>query len=277
MRFKSWTTGKLVIGLVLLGTTLTPASDLAFSQINLGEPVPDLRLTRVGGGVESYLGLEDGLVSVFAFVKSDHQRSENLILQWSRLQTDFADQPVHWTLIISDRHDTGEFAHWDSLAPGATVLMDSGDQLYSQLGVVLTPTVGIADKNGLLQAYIPFRQINYPTTIKTHLKHVLGQISQEQMHQLLNPSGRAVDSLQAGAKRKLKLGRMLLNRGRVNSALAQVEDALSSFPDLPEGYLLLAEVLRATDRNEEAARAEAMAVQLSDSSTDTISASTGDK
>lgn len=252
----------MVLGLVLLGAALTPASDLAFSHVGLGESAPQLRLSKIGGDVENYLNLEENQINVFAFVKSNHPRSENLINNWDELQEAWADHPVHWTLIISDRHESGLPALWDSLAPGCTVLMDTGDKLYSQLGVVLTPTVGIVDTEGLLQAYLPFRKINYPTTIDAHLKNVSGMITREEMDKLLNPSGHSSDSVQAGAKRKLKLAKMLLDRGRLESALLQVENALSEYPELREGYVLLAEIHRAANRMDDAHRAEAMAAQF---------------
>ena len=254
--------GKLIMGLVLLGSTLTPASDLAFTHVNLGEPAPPMRLGIIGGGMENYLSSEPGQTSVFAFIKSNHQRSQHLVEEWAHLQADFADHPVHWTLIISDRHETDTAAPWDSLAPGATVLVDSGDQLYSQLGVVLTPTVGIVDKDGLVQAYLPFRQINYPTAIGAHLSHILGKTSLEERDALLNPSGHAKDSQQAVAKRKIKLGRMLLSRGRPEAALLQVEDALAQTPELQDGYFLLAEIYRSLGREEDAVGAEARANKL---------------
>ena len=77
-----------------------------------------------------------------------------------------------------------------------------------------------------------------------------------------HPSGGVADSLLAGAKRRLKLGRMLLNRERLDAAAAQVEEALGDCPDLAEGFLLLADIHRAAGRTAEADQAAARAQQL---------------
>jgi tetratricopeptide (TPR) repeat protein len=257
--------GNIAIFLVIAATTLAPASDLAFTHVQLGEALPQMQMHRVGGDRESFLGPDESQARVFAFVKPDHQRSTALINIWAELQAAFVEQPVHWVLIVSDRHESGPSANWDSLAPGATILVDSGDQLYGQLGVPMTPVVGIADQEGLLQAYLPYRSINYSSIITAHVRHVLGTVSDEQLAKLLNPSGGAADSLQAAAKRKLKLAKMLLTRERLDTALAQVESALTDCPDLAEGYLLLAEIHTAAGRPEEAAQATARAKLLSNS------------
>ncbi len=273
------TFGALTFCLVLLGSTLTPASDLAFTNIKLGEPLPDLQLVTIDGPLERYLGPTETRASVFAFIKAHHKHSEHLIAQWQELQSSFAGQGVHWVLIISDRHEAELTAPWDSLAPGSTVLIDSGDQLYGQLGVALTPTVGIADQDGVLQAFLPYRQINYPAIISAHVRKVLGTITPEEMEKLLNPSGGAKDTQRAGAKRKIKLSRMLLKRGRLEGALSQVESALAECPELKEGYLLLAEIHSAAGRTDEAKlateRADSLAATLENHSreatTDSIS------
>ncbi len=268
------TIGNLTLVLVLVFAVLAPASDLAFTHIQMGDSVPDLQLRRLDGDEERYLGPETSQARVFAFVKPDHERSAALINQWAELQAAFADQPVHWVLVISDRHNAGATADWDSLAPGATVLVDTNDQLYGELGVPLTPVVGIADESGVLRAYLPYRRINYRTIITAHVRQVLGTISAEEMERLLNPSGGVADSLLAGAKRRLKLGRMLLNRERLDAAETQVEEALGDCPNLAEGYLLLADIHRAAGRTAEADQAATRAQQLAATTAATPSDST---
>lgn len=254
--------GKLTVLLALVVTALSPASDLAFTHVQLGDTLTDLQMFSVGGSQESYLGPDETQARVFAFIKPDHGRSEGLLSHWTQLQADFAGQPVSWVLVISDRHESGPSAAWDSLAPGATVLVDSGDQLYGQMGVPMTPVVGIADQDGVLQSYLPYRRINYATIISAHVQHVMGTISDDELAQLLNPSGGAADSLQSVARRHLKLGKMLLDRERLDAALAQVEDALHDCPDLAEGYELLAEIHLAAGRTAEAEQATARALAL---------------
>ncbi len=255
--------GKFAILVLVVGATLAPASDLAFTHVQIGEALPRMEMQRIDTGErESFLGPDESQARVFAFVKVDHQRSAGLISQWAEIQSVFEDQPVNWVLIVSDRHESGPSANWDSLAPGATILVDSGDQLYGQLGVPMNPVVGIADQAGLLQAYLPYRAVNYSTIIAAHVRHAMGTISDEELGKLLNPSGGAADSLQSGAKRKLKLARMLLARERLEAALSQVESAIGECPDLVEGFVLLAEIHVAAGRPAEAEQATARAQLL---------------
>ena len=276
MKVRDLIIAALVLALVTAGPV--PVTSLAQADVTPGEKLPDMNLVRPAGGVESYLGPPESEARVFAFVKADHERSRHLLGKWAGMQGDLADQPVHWVLIVSDRQDPARLAAWDSLAPGSTILIDAGDVLYGQLGVALVPTVGIADKDGILRALLPFHQINYSQVILAHTRRVLGLISDRELEELLDPHGGVADSLLAGARRKLKLGRILLDRGRTEAALSQVESALADCPDLREGYLLLEQVHltagRKTEAARAAARAEALAASLVDAQVDTAVAAT---
>ncbi len=264
---------KTLITSILTGFLLvvsTPGPDLAFTMVPMGETVPDLQLTSLNGSPVSYLGLEQDQATVFAFVKANHQRSRHLISLWQELENSFVGEPVRWTLIISDRDTTFNTAFLDSLGKESTVLVDTADRLYGALGVVLTPTVGIVDNKGLLQAYLPYRKINYPQVISAHLKFVLKIIDSDQLQKILAPSGRATDTACAGARRQLKLARMMIKRGKPEAALTQVEKALTECPDSLDALRLLAEIHETAGRSEEAAQATTMADQLTSLKADSL-------
>lgn len=238
-------TGLVCAIVVLLTVALAPASQLAFSYVKDGEPLPPMELAVHGGGVADYRG-GDGLEArVFAFIKGDHGRSDQVIRQLRELKESLAGRPVSFALIVSDRHGTGWADTVAAAAGDLPVLIDAGDALYGQLGVALTPSVGIGTVDRNLHVYLPFRKVNFQSVIGAHIAYLLGDIDAAGLDAVLNPSGQAMDTARAGANRKLKLGRMLFERGKLDKARQQTEEALAEFPDLAEGYDLLAEILAA--------------------------------
>lgn len=266
MRLRGAVVGLAALASVLL-VTLAGAAALAFKFVSVGSRLPEMELARVGGGTAGYLGGEGDQASLFAFIKADQEGSEELLKILQELKPDYAGRPVHFALIISGR---AEAAWADSIlvrCPGATVLLDQGDALYGALGVPLTPVVGIGDGDHVLRAYLTYRKVHYKTVIDANLKFVLGDTTADELARSLAPSGNAQDSPEAAAGRKLKLARMLLDRGKIDSALSQTQGVLAEYPELSAAHRLLADIRRAQGDEEGAAAALRAALALENAAT----------
>lgn len=224
----------------------SPAANLAFSYVAQGDPLPPVELDRAGGGRESYLGSAADQARVFAFVKGDHARSAEILAEMAAIAVEFGDRPVHWALIVTDRHGAAWADSAAALLPGASVLIDHGDALYGTLGVALTPAVGLGTAEGVLHAYLPYRKIHFGAVLRAHLQFLLGDVDAAGLAEVLAPTrARVADSQEAGCLRALKLAGILLESGKTDKALIQVENALADCPDLAAAYEALAQVRRA--------------------------------
>ncbi len=232
----------IAVTMAVLVIAAFPGTDAAFSYATEGEPLPSMTLPRVGGGAESYLGEDDAVARVFAFVKADHKRSTELLTILDDLHREFAERPVHWALIVSDRHGGSQADSLSASYPDLPILRDMQDGLYGALGVALTPVVGIADEAGVLSVYLPYHKINYSASIAAHVRFLLGDIDDDALAKALAPSGRVRDTADAGVLRTLKLARMLLDRGKFDQAQKQAEKALAAHPDQPDILELLADI-----------------------------------
>lgn len=221
----------------------SPAADLAFSYVAEGDHLPPLELDRSGGGRESYLGGAGDRARIFAFVKGDHPRSAEIMAEMAAIAGEFADRPIHWALIVTDRHGAAWADSAAAALPGASVLIDHGDTLYGTLGVALTPAVGLGTADGLLHAYLPYRKLHFGAVLRAHLQFLLGDIDAAGLAEILEPvRSRVADSQEAGCLRALKLAGILLESGQADKALIQVEKAVADCPELPAAYETLAEV-----------------------------------
>lgn len=248
--------------LALAGMTL-PAANLAFSTVAEGQPLPAMVLPGRDGGQESYLGDEQADARVFAFVKGEHPRSQEVLAEIADLMEEFADRPVHWVLVVSDRHGRGWADDVAAAVPAATVLTDPADGLYGTLGVALTPTVGLADSGGILHAYLPYQKVHFTAAMRAHLRYLLGEIDERQLAQALEPvKVRMHDSALDACRRALKLAEILIQDGKIDKAAIQIENTLGDCPDLTEAYEAAARVRRLQGDEAGAAAAQRRADEL---------------
>ncbi len=158
----------------------------------------------------------------------------------AELQSEMKDADIHRVGVVSDRFPPETVA---SVLAGSGVsleiVIDSGDQLYGELGVRLYPTIGIADSGGTLRAYLPYAQINYMSALEAHLRHALGQIDDGALDLALHPTSADVSSQEAEVGRLLKFARMLWEREKREKALAKAQEAVETAPDLADPHALV--------------------------------------
>ncbi len=229
-------------------------ADNAFSYVEEGQNLPRMTLLRHQGEATSYLGDGD-TISVFAFVKAGHERSNELLDRLSGLSASYDHRPVQWTLIISNRTPADSLPAIAARFPAATILIDQDDRFYGAVGVPLVPVVGIADSSAQLLAYLPYRKVNYTRIIEARLKLALGDINADELDAMMASSGRVLDSDDAKSSRHLKIAGMLLKSGKAEKSRLQIEDALALSPDSFKAYRLLADVLDALSEPDAAASA----------------------
>lgn len=255
--------GRIILLMTLLITmsAIMAAADDAFTYIDEGDVLPRMKLSRHPAGSDDYLG-DDGVISFFAFVKPDHDRSRELFGRIRELTAEFEGRPVRWSFIVSDRSDADSLAAIAAACPSVSVLVDMGDRLYGTIGVSLIPVVGIASASGHLLTYLPYLKIDYTRRIRAHLLLALGDIDADGFTAMTTSSGGIRDTDRAKASRHLKFADMLLKGGKADKARLQVEDALALAPDSPEAYRKLADVLDALAEPAAAAAARSRADSL---------------
>lgn len=252
----------LILATLIVTATTAPATDLAFTFVQVGDRLPDLQLAGPRTGPVSYLGDDDARARVFVFLKDGRDSSDTFLSTLSELHRKFSDRNVHWALIVSDRTAPDWADTVCVRCPGLTVLRDTGDELYGTLGVPLTPVVGIADGDQVLRSYLTYRKINFGPVIEAHIERVLGDIDQAELERRLSPRGQMRDTAAGSVARKLKFARMLADKQKYDPALQQIESALAEDPGSAAAYELLAGIHIARGDEDQAAIARARADSL---------------
>ena len=260
MSLASGAVGRLAFLVALFGwiSSFHPATA---ARAQVGTPVADVELATLEGGKSQLLG--DAAASVLVFFRPNQERSLSTLKDLADCQKAFAAKPVRWVAIVSgaaSRDSVRAAVREARLA--MPVLVDEGDALYGSLGVALHPVIVIVGADRRLAAFEPFRAINYCAVVTARIRHVLREISDEELQRVLAPP-RAVDGGDAQiAGRNLRLAEALFKAKNYDKALERVRRSLDKDPALAPAHALMGEILAAQGNCAEAVRAFRKALEI---------------
>lgn len=241
---------------------LSPVLGAAFSHVAEGDLVADREMPTLDGGRAPLLG--HARASVFVFFRPNQDHSQQVLAQLAQLEAELAGRPVRFVAVTSDGYDRAAVrALVQATGIRMPVLLDVGDALYGELGVALHPVVGITGADHRLSGYQHFLKINMLDALRGRVRVALGEIPPSALAAILDPPAAAnVDPASAAAHRRLKLARMLLDRGHADKAAESARAAIQESPGSAEAHAVLAAALAASGRCAESASELAAARKL---------------
>lgn len=247
--------------LTAAAAALSAGVALAFANVPVGSVVEDVELPAVSGGRQHLV--TGARANVFVFVKPGQEHSRVVLQQLAGLEKELAGKPVHWAVVVSGSVATNE-AVAAVRAAGASmpVLVDVDDTLYGRLGIALEPVAGIVDSGRRLVAYQPFTQIGYADVLRARILRLLGEMTDQEVAQVVSPDAAPVGGDASVAHRRLRLAEKLFRAGRYESALGSIRVSLDKAPADPESWVLLGRILAAQTNRAEALKAFDAALRL---------------
>jgi len=132
------------------------------------------------------------------------------------------------------------------------ILLDSEYKLWGKFGIIATPTVVIADTNDVVICVKAGYGYDFIPTVRAYVNQALG-IAQETAPK---DAGRVKtvsnDTTAARLKRHLQMAKMLEEKGRLESAIAEIQKARELDPNSPEAVLELGELFCRAGRSKAA-------------------------
>jgi tetratricopeptide (TPR) repeat protein len=240
---------------LLLSVILWPSSGQAFRKVALGDEVPNIELKTLDGKART-LFRTDTKINVFVFFRPSQEYSRTCLVTLAQICNAYLKRQVRCVAIVSEYFSKNEIkaaikaTGW----PSTNTFVDKEDLYTDTLGVILYPTVGIADGTRKLHAYEPFTKVNFGQRIEAKVRFLLGDISDKQLQSALAPP---VQEEPAGncdtARINFNFAKRLYDAGKPDKALSQAERALSLDPKLADAYALIG-VIRASQRQCDAAK-----------------------
>lgn len=243
---------RLLAAALILAVDLASAQTAqAFRDVAVGAPVRNRDLPTLDGRSAPLLG--PARANVFVFFRAGQEHSLAALRQVALLEEELRGKPVRFVAVASDA-DAKEDVIALVREAGARmpVLVDRGDALYGELGVVLHPSVGIADAGHRLVAYQPFRKVNFQDALRARIRLVLGEIGEAELQAVVDPPSAKTGVNRAHAR--VKLARSLLAAGAVDAAVESARAAVAMDPAAAEAHAALSEALARAGQCEEASR-----------------------
>ena len=244
---------------------LLASSATAFKRTAEGEDLKEFRLDTVAGESLSLAASRGEKATLVVFWATWNPRSTQLLGDLQPLYAEHRDGGLQ-ILAVNSEHAEWDPATLESVvetiaSEGLTypVVLDRDLSVYSEYGVVAMPSVLLADGEGRI---LVVRE-GYPTAARLELREqiltALGLLKPESMDKVAVSREQLTDPK---VRRKVEMGRLLLQRRRPSRAVKVLEEAIEADPTYAEAYRVLAEVLDALERGPEAEVARARVVEL---------------
>lgn len=224
---------------ILVAATLYSSTGQSFKHVAIGDTLKNPTLPTLDGKQATLLRA-DRKVSVFMFLRPDQEYSKYVLDEMARCEHEFEGKSVAWVAIVSDYYPkTVVQPLVDEAGFKSPVLIDAGDTLYGDLGVILQPVVGIADGKLKLVAYQPFAKVNFCNVIRARILFQLGEISQAELDRAINPPKAELGGENEVAQRNLRFAEMMYKSKKYDVASERLQKCLEHDPKHAPCHALL--------------------------------------
>jgi len=252
MRARSRIATYVVAAIIIqsLCCTTTHAGRHAFA---VGEKLPEFSGTTLEGQIFTYKHSQSKALMV-VFLSPGHERSaralkdiDDIISQLGtnteRLQTVIAIDKQNGIDLSSIQKGTSKNVH---------VLLDSEYKLWGKFGIIAVPTVVISDTNDTVLCIKAGHGYDFAPVVQSYLNQALGLTQKKNPEEAGRVKTVANDTIEARINRHLQMAKMLEQKGRLESAIAEIQKARELDPESTEAALELGELFCRAGRSDEA-------------------------
>ena len=245
---------------------IAAASPWTFASEAVGKVVANREMPAIAG--PRRLLLTNTTANVFVFFRPGQEHSRATLEQVGRCAQEMAGKSVSWVAVVSDRYARAKIeSDIKDTGLAIPVLIDEGDALYAELAIALCPVTGITDREHKLVAFVPFTKVNYPVILQAHVRHVLGEITDRELAEAIDPSNAAPRGDNEAARRQLKLAERLRQAGNNEKAIESAKKSIEKDPGFAAPHVLIGQILAEQDNRAEALKAFEQALKLDPANT----------
>ena len=157
------------------------------------------------------------------------------------------------TVIATDKSNGLDLSSIQKDSPGNIhVLLDSEYKLWGKFGIIAAPTVVISDTNDKVLCIKAGHGYDFTLVVRAYLNQALGLTQKKKPQEAGHVKTVANDTTAARIKRHLQMAKLLEQKGRLESAIAEIQKAKELDPNSAEAALELGELFCRAGRSKEA-------------------------
>ena len=243
-----------VLSILAVTVFLTTPGRASLRKAQVGDIMPEFSLSDSTGAAFSYRH-GSGKVVVLTFLPTIQSRFERVIEDIKAVAGNIPDQANNLTFagIISGSagEDLLKSRQADSKLPFA-ILLDSEFHLWGTLGVIAAPTMLIIGKDDKILWVRAGEGTDFVPVVRAYLDKALGIVQETAPENTQYVKAATNDTVEDRQQRHLQMAKILEQKGRIESAVAEVQKAAALDPNSIEPSLVLGELYCKSGRNKEA-------------------------
>ena len=230
--------------------TATYAGRHAFA---VGEKLPEFSGTTLKGRTFTYKHNQSNALMV-VFLSPGHERSIRAVKDINDILSQLETNTERLqTVIAVDKSDNIDLSSMQKDTSGTVnILLDSEYKLWGKFGIIAVPTVVISDTNDTVICIKAGHGYDFAPVVRAYLNQALGLIQKKKPEEAGRVETVANDTIEARIKRHLQMAKMLEQKGRLESARAEIQKARELNPESAEAALELGELYCRAGRNDAA-------------------------
>ncbi len=248
---------KLAVFFLIIMVALATLNHTAWGssrRLNVGEIMPQFTSRTLSGDDFSYTHGSNKVLMV-VFLTDGQKQSVRGAAEIEKVITQIASEPnsLDIAVVVTNSNEPSFFKSIDAkVKPFFKIIPDTDYKLWGKFGIIVAPTVIIGDKYGKTSWVRPGYGYDFTVTLKSALRKALGipedgdQTAQGVVKVIKNTS------VSDKAGRHLKMAKMLEEKGRLSSAVKQLESAYLLDPNSTPVTLYLGELLCKTGKGDQA-------------------------
>lgn len=219
----------------------------------IGKKIPEFSAATLNGQVFTFQH-NKGKALLVAFVSAKQKRSDQAVADIQRIvrQLETNADRLETVIAVDDPNGIDLPSKQNGPAKNIHIVLDSEYKLWGKFGIIATPTVVISDTNDMVLYVKAGYGYDYVPTVRAYVNQALGIAQKTAPEDAGRVKTVSNDTTAARLKRHLQMAKMLEEKGRLESAIAEIQKARKLDPDSPEAALELGELFCRAGRSKAA-------------------------
>ena len=223
-------------------------------KVKVDERMPEFSLPDSSGGTYTYKNNQDK-VSFLVFLPTSQRRIERALSDIDNVLESLRENNGQLRVVgIISGPSAKDFSMPGKLKSKLTfpILLDGNFQLWGRLGVIAAPTVIIVGKDDTIKWIKAGYGYDFVPIVRARLKQALGIAQETSVEDARQVKTVTNDTVAARIQRHLQMAKILEEKGRIGSAIAELQKAAELDPNASAPIFELGELFCRAGRNKEA-------------------------